>query len=170
MINFSAMKNLKNLITSLVIIGVLILGVVLIFRNSASVGQNSEIPPRLAAEEINFDFGEISMAAGRVIHNFKIKNHSAEAIKLSNITTSCMCTEAFLLYQGERHGPFGMPGHGGPTHEMNETLAGGDTATMEIVFDPAAHGPAGIGPITRQVKLETSDGYLEFNVSALVKP
>ena len=44
-------------------------------------------------------------------------------------------------------------------------------AEVVTVFDPAAHGPQGIGPISRLVSFETNDPqnpYIEFSFSAVV--
>ena len=47
----------------------------------------------------------------------------------------------------------------------------GDDAVVEVVFDPAAHGPAGIGPIERVVTIENSAGRpLELAFNATVTP
>ena len=34
----------------------------------------------------------------------------------------------------------------------------GEDAIIEVVFDPAAHGPAGIGPVDRVVTIENTAG------------
>ena len=70
-----------------------------------------------------------------------------------------------------RVGPFGMEGHGGPIPTINEELPANQEVQVEVMFDPAAHGPAGVGPITRNVILETSDGKkLVFEIKAKVTP
>lgn len=67
-------------------------------------------------------------------------------------------------------GPFGMPGHGAiPT--INEALEPGTEATIEVVFDPAAHGPAGVGKVNRVVTVETASGEaLQLSFQATVTP
>ena len=81
-----------------------------------------------------------------------------------------MCTQATLDLNGQKFGPYGMPGHGVvPT--FNATLPAQGEAVITAVFDPAAHGPAGIGKIARTIILETSDGAsLEVGFSAFVTP
>ena len=109
----------------------------------------------LTAREPSFDFGSISMAAGKVTHRYRIANGSADPVVIRKIYTSCMCTTATLMKGVQQFGPFGMPGHG-PIPAINQTLAPGERAYVEVVFDPAAHGPAGVGPIERVVTLENS--------------
>lgn len=112
---------------------------------------------KLTAAETSFDFGTISMAKGKVTKAFSVKNTTSEPITVSKIYTSCMCTKASLLQGSNRKGPFGMPGHGS-VPIISETIAPGAEAVVEAVFDPAAHGPAGVGPIARTVFVETTDG------------
>ncbi len=124
----------------------------------------------LAAEENQYDFGTISMAAGKVAYGFTIKNSSDASLTLNKIYTSCMCTVAVLSIGEQKKGPFGMPGHG-IVPKINETLAAGGSATVEVTFDPTAHGPAGVGKIARVVYIENSAGDpLELGISATVTP
>ena len=124
----------------------------------------------LVAEETSFDFGTVSMAAGKVNHRFVVKNQGSKPITLTKLFTSCMCTVASLVMGGRRVGPFGMQGHGFiPT--ISEVLEAGQSIEVEAVFDPNAHGPAGVGRIERVVSLENDDGRaVEFNFSATVTP
>ncbi len=136
--------------------------------SSGPVGPSKGSP--ITALEKAFDFGSISMAKGVVKKTYKISNPSKDTITISKIYTSCMCTKATLFNGDRRAGPFGMPGHGSvPT--ITETLAPGAEATIEAVFDPAAHGPAGVGNVARNIFVETTDGgKLELAFKAQVTP
>ena len=125
----------------------------------------------LRARETNFNFGSISMAAGKVTHLYRFRNSGAEPIVLGKMYTSCMCTTAALVKSsGRKFAPVGMPGHT-PIPALNETLQPNEEAMVEVVFDPAAHGPAGIGPIDRVVTIEHSAGQpLELAFAANVTP
>lgn len=121
-------------------------------------------------EASHYDFGTVSMTAGEVKHVFKIKNTSNEAVTISKIYTSCMCTTAVLVLSGKQFGPYGMPGHGF-IPRINQTLAPDEEATVEVIFDPAAHGPAGVGRIQRTITIENNAGQpLELGFTALVTP
>jgi hypothetical protein len=135
--------------------------------NTASVTSGGGL---LVAEETDFDFGSVSMAAGKVKHLFKIKNASAFSVMVGKMYTSCMCTTATLEIKGEKFGPFGMPGHGF-IPKINQTINPNEEAGVEIVFDPAAHGPAGVGRIQRIVTIE-QDGQrsIELGFTAIVTP
>lgn len=135
----------------------------------AQAGVSGEVSKVLITQENKFDFGTISMAAGKVTHAFKFKNTSAEPLTITTTYTSCMCTSATLVVGGVRKGPFGMPGHGF-LPKLSEIVSAGEEIEVEVVFDPAAHGPAGVGPISRAVTLETSSGSATMNFSAVVTP
>jgi len=117
-----------------------------------------------------FDFGRISMAAGKVSHRYSIQNTGDKPLAITKIFTSCMCTTATLVAHSAQKGPFGMPGHGWLA-SVNETLAPGEAAQIDVVFDPAAHGPAGVGPTDRTVTVVNDAGLaLELRFNALVTP
>ncbi len=118
----------------------------------------------------SFDFGAISMSRGKVKTTFTFKNTSSSSIAISRVYTSCMCTNASLITSSGRVGPFGMPGHGF-VPSVDKQIPAGEDAKIEVVFDPAAHGPAGIGPIERSVYVETENSSpLVFNIKANVTP
>jgi hypothetical protein len=145
-------------------------GIVLISRNSKEAAGVSSGVAVLSASETSFDFKEVSMAKGDVSHDFKIKNDGAETVTVTKIYTSCMCTEALLTTKDGTSGPFGMPGHG-IVPSISVKLAPGEEATVQAVFNPAAHGPAGIGPVNREVIVENSGGKpLTLGFHAIVTP
>lgn len=137
---------------------------------AANASSRSTAGTALASIKPFHDFGTISMALGKVKHVYTVSNVAQAPVTIEGVGTSCMCTIATVVTSRGRAGPFGMPGHGSvPT--IRERLAPGDSATVEIVFDPAAHGPAGVGRIDRTVTLETSAGeVLQLAFVAMVKP
>lgn len=125
----------------------------------------------LTAEEKFYDFGIISMKNGLVTKLFKVTNSGGQDIQLPSLTTSCMCTKAYFVESdGRKSGPFGMPGMG-IVPKLNKTIKAGESANVEVVYDPNAHGPAGVGMIDRFVYLEDADGNkLQFEIKANVTP
>ncbi|MBE0619003.1 MAG: DUF1573 domain-containing protein [Burkholderiales bacterium] len=125
---------------------------------------------RLTATRTSFSFGPISMASGKVKHRYPITNAGTEPVVISKLYTSCMCTTAALVKGGKAGEAFGMPGHT-PIPTINVPINPGEEAFVEVIFDPAAHGPAGVGPIERVVTLENNGGQpLELAFAALVSP
>lgn len=124
----------------------------------------------LKARETAFDFGSISMAAGKVTRRFWFRNESAAPVLIRRIYTSCMCTTATLVKGMKLINTYGMPGHG-PLPAVNESLKPGETAYVDVAFDPAAHGPAGLGPTERVVTIESDTGQpLKLHFAANVRP
>lgn len=126
----------------------------------------------LTASETFYDFGTISMKKGNVTKEFTITNSSADDVLVPSLVTSCMCTTAYIVRaDGSTAGPFGMPGHSGMVPPANELIKAGESRTIRIVYDPNAHGPAGVGQIDRFVTLtDAKGGTLEIEVKALVTP
>ena len=81
-----------------------------------------------------------------------------------------MCTTATLMIGGGKFGPYGMPGHGF-IPKINGIIGPNEEATVEAVFDPSAHGPAGVGRVQRTVTIENSAGQpVELLLAAMVTP
>lgn len=109
----------------------------------------------LAATEDFFDFGTIKMRDGKVSRVFTVRNDGKEPMTIQSVYTSCMCTEALVTDSfGKEYGPFGMPGHTSP--RTNIAVGAGKSVNVEAVFDPAAHGPSGVGLAERTIYLETN--------------
>ncbi|MBI5733442.1 MAG: DUF1573 domain-containing protein [Candidatus Kerfeldbacteria bacterium] len=160
------------IIVGLVTFMVLVVGILIALSPPSAQSQNSKVSnSALTAPEMVYNFGTVSMAQGQVTKIFKTNNSTSSAITISKLYTSCMCTVATLVNKGRRVGPFGMEGHGGPIPTINEELLAGETAEIEVMFDPTAHGPAGVGSITRNILIETTDGKkLVFEIKAQVTP
>lgn len=139
---------------------------------SANLGQNSNyLKGVLIAAETLYNFGTIRMADGNVSTIFKITNPTDKDVNLASIVTSCMCTVAYIESKNGEKGPFGMPGHGGPVARADEIIKAGESRGVKVVYDPNAHGPAGIGPVDRFITLTDADGgVLQLVIKALVRP
>ncbi len=167
------MKKYQNISLTIFII-ILILAGLIWFSSLSRQDKDSDLSLTngvLNSEESFFDFGTISMAAGKVSHTFKVKNSGSEPLTITKIHTSCMCTEATFVKSNIKKGPFGMLGHGF-LPKISETLNPNEEAEILVRFDPAAHGPAGLGKTERVVYLENSgkSGRLELLISANVAP
>lgn len=110
--------------------------------------------PKLTLETSSFDFGEVAMADGLAKRVIKIQNTGDADLKITQMQTSCMCTTVALEVGGEKSPPFGMPGHGGSAPAFwSATIKPGESGSLEIIFDPNAHGPEATGAITRNVTI-----------------
>ena len=110
------------------------------------------------------------MKQENVSQMFTVANESETPVTIRKVTSSCMCTEAFVIQGDSRKGPFGMPGHGS-VPLVNEIVPTNGTVGIDVVYDPAAHGPAGIGRIERAVFIEDENGTVQtLTIKALVTP
>lgn len=146
----------------------LVAGVFVAFQSRSSGGYSEG---RLVAEERRYDFGEIQMYEGDVSRDFVLVNEGPEAVRIQKAYTSCMCTTVVLLDEtGNERGRFGMQGHSASS--SNLTVAPGGRVTARAVFDPASHGPSGVGLAERSIYLETdsaSSPKIELSFRAVVK-
>ncbi len=152
----TTMKNKPLLILG---VGVLLFIAVVSYRAypAENIGKTQYSAAALTALQNEYDFGTINMKDGTVSRLFEVKNDGAEPVVVTNVYTSCMCTSAFVTDAlGKKSGPFGMPGHGGASARANITIGVGEIARVEAAFDPAAHGPSGVGLAERSIYLETN--------------
>ena len=168
-----SINNMNKIIIGTGIAILILGGLVWIARPGSPNGATSSAKSgeALAIEEANnYDFGIVSMAAGKVKHQFKIKNTSNEVVTINKIYTSCMCTTASLTAGGKQFGPYGMPGHDA-IPRIDQTVTPNEEVVVEVIFDPAAHGPAGVGRIQRAITVENDAGQpIEFQFVAMVTP
>ncbi|MDP1689396.1 MAG: DUF1573 domain-containing protein [bacterium] len=164
-------KMNKKIIASITIV-LGIIGLIFWGRNSVPV----EIPKNLgsatalSASEILYDFGTISMQNGLTDHVFKVTNPSEKDIFIKNVSTSCMCTKVYIEGVNGNKGPFGMEGHG-YVPPANEIIKAGESRNIKVVYDPNAHGPAGIGFIDRFIYLADQSGdTFQLEIKAVVTP
>lgn len=146
-----------------------------IIRSQAPENQTGELANGLGSGSLvaradYYDFGEVSMAAGKVSYDYQIRNSGSDPAAIAKIYTSCMCTTAELIKGDTRRGPYGMPGHG-IVPKINQTVNPGEEFLVRVIFDPAAHGPAGIGPVERVIYVEQKNGeVLELRFKAVAMP
>lgn len=111
---------------------------------------------KLITDEKEYDFGDVSMADGKVRHSYRLKNEGTEALNIEAIWTSCMCTTAEVkTADGRVYGPFGMSGHGGKT-EADFEISAGQEFELIAEFNPNAHGPDATGPLQRTMFVKTN--------------
>lgn len=162
----SKMKTDKVLII-VVVVSFLILGggIFLVSRMEGSPEITASQNAKVQVEETEHDWGEIKLKGGDVKKTFTIKNGGTGNLQLANIKTSCMCTTAQVKINRESSPFFGMHSRSSWIGEV----VPGEKAELEVVFDPDYHGPSGIGPVTREIVVETNDPenrIITFNLNA----
>lgn len=170
------MKNTIKTIAIWVLVGGIFVGFLWMLSKSQASSPTSknltESASQLTAAEMFYYFGTISMANGNVSKTFKVSNSTTKDILVKEISTSCMCTTAYIGSGDSKKGPYGMPGHGSSAlTKANEKIGAGESRDVEVVFDPNAHGPAGVGTIDRLIYLTDASGStLQLEIKAEVTP
>lgn len=158
--------NLKTVGVVLVWIGVAV-GIVYFAPSVGKMLSSSKIDKKdipaetakatLVAGHYEYDMGTISMANGKVRHSYILKNEGPEALAISKVWTSCMCTNAQIkLSNGKIYGPFGMSGGHGGSADTSIDVPAGEEFELISEFDPNAHGPDAVGSIQRSVFIKTN--------------
>ncbi len=162
---------MKNIIFTTITILIIVGGLIWLSASSKqNDNSNRSSGGNLSLQENFYDFGSISMAAGKVSRSFKIKNDTSESAIIEKMYTSCMCTFVSLLQNGKETGPFGMAGHGF-IPKIDKIISSGEEVEAKVVFDPAAHGPAGVGLIERVVYIEQlGKSPIQIEIKATVTP
>lgn len=149
------MKKIKKtaaiILPAILIVGGLAFGLVKQFsqRETGSSGI-----PIMEVNPKEYDAGTISMAAGSIKRTYEIQNKGEGDLKISNIRTSCHCTTARLKFRDNESPEFGMDGN---FSSWSQKIPGGEKGYLEVTFDPAFHGPSGVGEAVRAVYFSTND-------------
>jgi|AntRauTorckE6833_2_1112554.scaffolds.fasta_scaffold27752_3 hypothetical protein len=151
--NNNSMKIIAGVTIGIAIFAIAV--VVLVNSDSQSPGQQVNAAS-LSATESFFDFGVIPMSGGVVEKQYTLTNTGGEKLTIGKVYTSCLCTTASIIESdGTEKGKFGMPGHKGQSTLANSVVEPGESITVNAVYDPAAHGPSGVGLAQRSIYLET---------------
>lgn len=121
--------------------------------------QADENPPELTLDRTKHDFGTIKQSKEIISTEFTIKNTGKADLIIENMDTSCMCTEARLIYKGVEGPIFGMSMHGKNPENFELKIPPGDSAILKVYYDPMAHGKQKRPEmkITREVTIISND-------------
>lgn len=147
----------------------------LVLIGGVALASRAPTPPEIVTSsqvkidvaETTHDWGTIPLNDGKVEKTFTVKNIGTEILRLANVETSCMCTQAKVSINGKESPYFGMHSNSAWIGELDP----GNEAELQVVFDPSYHGPSGTGQITRIVSVDTNDQNnprLEFKLTANV--
>ncbi len=131
----------------------------LVAGGGAGSGSESEpvgdgLPRVVVAPRVR-DLGEVSVQGGTITTLFFVRNAGEGKLVITDMETSCMCTEAALIMDGVEGPRLGMRGHG-PRPVWSAELAPGQEATLKVYYDPTVHEELR-GPVTRVVRIHTND-------------
>lgn len=152
-------KDTKILLGILLGTFVLLGGLVFLSSKNSS-GEEPKVTAQIQGIEVNpasYSLGDVPINGGIVEKTYDVKNTYGKTLNLKKISTSCMCTKAKVKIGDKESQPFGMEGMGDANPPLNWEIPDGQTAIVTADFDPAAHGPAGLGFVDRSIFLTFSD-------------
>lgn len=132
---------------------ILVLGMVFTNKTQPPELEQTAMAAVEIMDESSHDWGEIDINGGNMEKAFQIKNNGEGNLEITNVKTSCMCTEARVVINDKNSPVFGMHTRSG----WKGVIEPGQTAEVKVVFDPMFHGPQGTGPITRLISFNTND-------------
>lgn len=148
-----------------VIIGIIVFTVFLIvglalWQGGKDGDEQTQPLAQVAGVQINpetYDLGNVDLNGGLVTKEYEVKNETDQTMKIKKIVTTCMCTEAKVSVGDKESRFFGMEHPGDRNPPLNYEIPPGGAAKVTVTFDPAAHGPQGVGPFDRVVILTFSE-------------
>lgn len=163
-------KDVKIFLGLIAISLVIVIVMALKRESGEATNANSQPLGQVAGMQISpesYSLGEVPLNGGIVTKEYELKNDTNSPMVLQKIVTSCMCTEAQAIVGNKQSRFFGMEHPGDRNPNLNYEINPGESAKVVVNFDPAAHGPQGVGPFDRVVMLTFSEpaGYtnLTFN-------
>ena len=161
--------RLDPFVAGIVIITILILGGAVLFgtKTGATTQVTADTQVVMSVDSNRYDWGTIDLNGGIVSKSFAIEKKGLTPLKLYDVKTSCVCTTAQLRTASQTSPRFKMHEKSSSVFEVKP----GETAELLVEFDPAFHGPSGVGPITRTITMNTNDvknPVLSFNLTANV--
>lgn len=102
------------------------------------------------------NFGFVHVRGGVVNVEIPLVNIGEGPLTITHMETSCGCTKASVVTNGEEGPAFGMAGHGSNPKDWRTRIDSGEQATLKIYYDPAAH-PDLRGQVTRVITVYSDD-------------
>ena len=166
------MKTRNLIVYSILVFGVILIGLYLIYTSTTTspisvasyTSEDKERPVAKIAKDL-FDFGSIKVSEKKS-NDFIIENVGKKPLQLSNITTSCGCTFAKVIYEGKESPEFDMHSKSNYMVEVEPTKK----AVVRVTYKPYVMPVYGF--VEREVYIKTNDPLtsdLVFKVTATVK-
>lgn len=113
---------------------------------------------QIVIEPSFYDFKDVSQARGTVTVFFELKNQGTKDLIINRLETSCGCTMASIVYNGQEGPKFGMSGHG-VNEEIKDwqiSIPSKGKAQLKVYYDPDVH-PDFRGTAIREIYVFSND-------------
>lgn len=112
--------------------------------------------PKITIEKNTNDLGGVSAKKGVVEIYFEFKNDGKSDLIINKLDTSCGCTSASVVINGQEGPKFNMEMHGENPTNYKGIIKPGQSALIKVYYDPNVH-PDLTGPVTRFIKIFSND-------------
>lgn len=85
------------------------------------------------------NFGTVSTVKGEVSAMITISNNGTEALVINNMDTSCGCTSASIVSNGEEGPRFSMSMHGTNPKNWQQVIPPGKSVQLKVYYNPQVH-------------------------------
>lgn len=149
------MKNKSTIVflisLAIIVAGVVVYGLAVEDKNSDADTDSSDA--EMSITPASHNFGKVSQKEGVVNTSFTIENTGSSDLVIDNMVSSCGCTSAALVVDGEEGPKFGM--HNNPKN-WSVTIKPDDSAELKVYYDPDVHEDFR-GRATREITLFSND-------------
>jgi len=144
-IKSNVLKKYKNYI----ILFILILAIALFFYWRSIPLENV---PVIVITPSHHNFGVVSTAKGEVSALIEISNNGTEALVINKMDTSCGCTSASIVSNGEEGPRFSMSMHGTNPKNWQQVIPPGKSVQLKVYYNPKVHKDLR-GAVTRSISI-----------------
>lgn len=166
------MKSKNLVIITVIILFSMVGGTYLVFSatkqpvvNVASYNSSDKKVPKVEAKKTKIDLGKIKVSEKKTVE-FTIKNTGTKPLQLFDISSSCGCTAAQIIYQDVISKEFSMHSVG----TFNKAILPNTKAKLKVIYRP--YTMPVYGAVGREVFLSTNDPRnpkLAFQIKAYVE-
>lgn len=137
-------------ITIIIFIGIIAVAFITQEKPISQYNINDAERPKLSINQTEFDFGKMKLIDIKT-QDVEIKNIGTKSLVLSNFKTSCDCTFAQVVINGEESPRFSMGGSDGWQGEIIPQ----SSAIVKVIYEPKVMPVK--GKVNRQVVFKTND-------------
>ena len=153
-------------LATLVVVAVLIFAFQTTPENKMTTYETTQSErPKIKIESTNIDLGTMKVSDTKS-EEISLENIGKKPLQITNVSTSCGCTSAQLVINGEESPVFSMHGN---TPWIGE-IAPGEKATLKAIYEPAKHPVQGKSEKTILFKTnDPENSEVQINLTAIVE-
>ncbi len=137
-------------ITIIIFIGIIAVAIITQEKPIPQYNVNDTERPKLSINQTKFDFGKMKLTDIKT-QDMEIKNIGTKPLVLSDFKTSCDCTFAQIVINGQESPLFSM---GGSSNWQGE-ITPQSSAIVKVIYEPKVMPVK--GKVNRQVVFKTND-------------